>query len=285
MRNRHVSLLGILDLHRHCRAPSLPGAGSSGWYDPAHRDARRRVHPPTATDCDGISRMSTTTDLDGVGDCANGGSTAQTCSNPGSASADGDAGPDVVGSDTGAVGAAPTQRVSLGGLPDVAAALIASIVVVVAFGRVVLDSNRGIDITDEGMYLWSADPPQPTDLFHAGRHFPAVSGDLQPLRKPGEQLDADAPLQLLQPAGHRRGVDAKFRCRPTDGARPGNSRKITVIVPVPVTHGVVRSLLQRDRAAFRRPYTGDPPYPANPIRCNTATARCEKSYCRKCYPR
>ncbi len=113
--------------------------------------------------------MSTTTDLDGVGDCAGGGSTAQTCSKPGSASADGDAGPDVVnsGSNSDAVGAAPTQRVSLGGLPDVAAALIASIVVVLAFGRVVLDSNRGIDLTDEGMYLWSADPPHPTDLFHA----------------------------------------------------------------------------------------------------------------------
>lgn len=55
----------------------------------------------------------------------------------------------------------------LGTVPEIAAAVIASAMLLVAFGRVVRDGNRGVDLTDEGMYLWSADPPTPTDLFHA----------------------------------------------------------------------------------------------------------------------
>ncbi len=94
------------------------------------------------------------------------------------------------------------SRPPLGTVPETVAAVVASAVLLVAFGRVVLDGNRGIDLTDEGMYLWSADPPAPTDLFHApfGRYtgmlYRLAGWDIARFRALGVVLLVGAALLL-----------------------------------------------------------------------------------------
>lgn len=109
--------------------------------------------------------MATTTEREGVDDSSgeDDGAAGTTLTTDATAAHDG-----ATHDDGGTPPLHPMQvRPPLGTVPEIVAAAIASVVMLLSFSRVIRDSNRGIDLTDEGMYLWSADPPASTDLFHA----------------------------------------------------------------------------------------------------------------------
>jgi hypothetical protein len=93
-------------------------------------------------------------------------------------------------------------RDGLGSPAEIALAAVGVCVLAVAVGRMILDANRGIDITDEGMYLLSADAPSSTALFHApfGRYtgilYRGVGWDIARFRALGIVLLVGAAVVL-----------------------------------------------------------------------------------------